>query len=922
MSTAVHVRAKRRFRFEHFWLKIDGFLDVVKQCWSDPTAPVDPLRRLGYKLRKLSRELQCWSQRHVGSIKQLLLIAHEVILKFDVAQESRNLSADKLQLRKMLKHRVLRLASLEQTIVRQRARVASLSDSDASSQFFRIYAAKRSQRNHIASIRSGDRIASEHGDKEEVATNFFVDLLGKVTARGHGIALGELGLPMVELDGLEAQFSEDETWATIRSMPSSKSPGTDGFTWEFFQVCWEVVKGDIMTALHAIFSRRDQFFDGLNNALITLVAKKEVALEMKDYRPISLVHSIGKLLAKILAIHLSPKMPELIDNNQSAFIKGRCIQDNFVLVQQGATALHRRKVLALLLKLDIARAFDSVAWPFLLQVMQHRGFGTRWTRWILLLLRSAMTRVLVNGCAGSAFRHGCGLRQGDPLSPLLFVLVMDVLARLFSTTEHRGVLADLSAVGIKHRVSLYADDVVVFAKPEVAEVAAVRGIMECFGGASGLCVNFNKSAAAPIRCPPQVLADMAAALDCPISTLPCNYLGLPLSIQRLTKRDLQLVLDKLANKLTFWKAKLLTKEGRVTYVQAIMTASVIYQLLALDLEPWFFHAVDKLRRGFLWAGRHEARGGNCLVAWDLVYRLKRDGGLGFHNLRTLNIALRTKWKWLLKTDQERPWAGMSVKVMPEANALLNASVSISVGDGAKLLFWEDPWINGLDASATAPAIVAMVKPRFRNNRRSSRGGTTARGPETSPGGLDVIRCKWTASGDFLARSAYHAQLAGSTSLTGAANVWHAFAPMAYKFHAWLALRQRCWTADRLARHGLPSHAIYPLCKVDDETLDHLSLLCPFARQVWSGVDAALGYNLPLPTVGLADWWPESVNAMTKRRKKEANSLIMLVLRSLWLERNARVFDSKESAYTSILASIINTWQFWISCRGRLVRDVL
>jgi hypothetical protein len=95
--------------------------------------------------------------------------------------------------------------------------------------------------------------------------------------------------------------------------------------------------------------------------------------------------------------------------------------------------------------------------------------------------------------------------------------------------------------------------------------------------------------------------------------------------------------------------------------------------------------------------------------------------------------------------------------------------------------------------------------------------------------------------------------------------------MAYKFHACLALRRRCWTADRLARHGLPSHAIFPLCKVDDETLDHLFLLCPFARQVWSGVDAALGYNLPLLTVGLADWWPESVNAMTKKRQKEANA---------------------------------------------------
>jgi hypothetical protein len=147
----------------------------------------------------------------------------------------------------------------------------------------------------------------------------------------------------------------------------------------------------------------------------------------------------------------------------------------------------------------------------------------------------------------------------------------------------------------------------------VDELAAVRGILECFGEASGLRVNFLKSSVALIQCSQDIADQCSQALDCPIRNLPCTYLGLPLSIKKLRKEDLQSILDKLARKLAFWKAKLLTKDGRVAFMQAVMTASVVYHLMALDIEPWFFKAVDRLRRGFLCAGKPDARG--CAASW-------------------------------------------------------------------------------------------------------------------------------------------------------------------------------------------------------------------------------------------------------------------------------------------------------------------
>jgi retron-type reverse transcriptase len=191
-----------------------------------------------------------------------------------------------------------------------------------------------------------------------------------------------------------------------------------------------------------------------------------------------------------------------------------------------------------LLKLDVAKAFDNVSWAFLLSILRQRGFSPRWIRWILLLLRSSSTRVLINGRAGEAFLHGRGLRQGDPLSPLLFIIVMDVLAAMFRAAERVGVLTDLAARGVKYCVSLYADDVVVFSRPEDGELSSIRQILHTFDAASGLHVNYAKSVAAPIRCSPVAVEAVSPAFSCPLMQFPCSYLGLPLSLRRLHKRDL------------------------------------------------------------------------------------------------------------------------------------------------------------------------------------------------------------------------------------------------------------------------------------------------------------------------------------------------------------------------------------------------
>jgi hypothetical protein len=255
-------------------------------------------------------------------------------------------------------------------------------------------------------------------------------------------------------------------------------------------------------------------------------------------------------------------METLVNPAQSAFIKGRVIHDNFNYVQGLARSYFVRKLPALLLKLDIEKAFDSVSWDFLLEVLEARGFGQKWRNWISAILATASTRILINGELSDRIWHRRGLRQGDPLSPLLFVLVMDVLPALLDAADREGVPRPIGPHLPRFRASLYVDDVIMFINPSQDEVAATRHILDAFGEASGLKTNFAKSTISSIRCQDTPLQPLVVKTNCQIAELPCTYLGLPLSFKRLTRAHLQPAIDTILNKMA-WNT-ISSAAGRLT----------------------------------------------------------------------------------------------------------------------------------------------------------------------------------------------------------------------------------------------------------------------------------------------------------------------------------------------------------------------
>jgi len=192
-------------------------------------------------------------------------------------------------------------------------------------------------------------------------------------------------------------------------------------------------------------------------------------------------------------------MNGLVSYNQSAFIQSRLIHENYRAVQSTAKLLHRARIPSVLVKLDIAKAFDTVNWRFLLSLLQHLGFSMRWTNWISLILSSASTKVILNRSLGRRICHARGLCQGDPLSPLLFLLVMEGLNALLNLADVKGLLKMLHHK-VKERAFLYADDVVIFLSPIQQDLTSLKLILEFFAGASGLKTNLSKCMISPIQC--------------------------------------------------------------------------------------------------------------------------------------------------------------------------------------------------------------------------------------------------------------------------------------------------------------------------------------------------------------------------------------------------------------------------------------
>lgn len=603
---------RRPFKFFNFLVDHEQFIPTVKTVW-DATEPIhhsrSALSRFHHKLKTLKQELRALNRNNFGNITErtkqafeaLCICQNQVLLdpspaNFAAAEELSNIWN--------------KLAAIKEKKFRQKSCIKWLQAGDHNTAFFHRAVQTRHSKNSIKVLinSEGVTLTSAQDIKNEVVLHFqrFLQQHQEVSEEVLIATLQNLLTVRCTLElaaNLVAPVTPKEIVTALHSLPNDKVSGPDGYTKEFFVAAWPIVGTEFITAIQSFF-----LFGFLptciNATILSLIPKVENAQSMKEFRPIACCNLLYKVISKVLAGRLQVLMPEAIEPNQSAFVKGRLLLESVLLASELVNGYHKSSTTPrCAIKFDISKAFDTVKWSFITSVLKAMNLPDQFIRWILVCISTASFSVAVNGSLEGFFTSARGIRQGCSLSPYLYVIMNNVLSKMLNETAATGAFEyhpQCSAVNLTHLC--FVDDILVFTDAYVQSLEGVLQVMNQFAGFSGLHINAAKSSIFTSGgCGPEI-GTAAAENGIGMGTLPIRYLGLPLTTKSLTKQDYEPLIDKVRKRLLSWANRSLSYAGRLQLIKSVIYSIVNFWSSAFILPIGCLDMIESLCSAFLWSG--------------------------------------------------------------------------------------------------------------------------------------------------------------------------------------------------------------------------------------------------------------------------------------------------------------------------------
>ncbi|WJZ85876.1 hypothetical protein VitviT2T_005388 [Vitis vinifera] len=958
------------FRFENMWLQHTNFKENFRDWWSG-------FQGIGWEGHKFMRRLQYvkaklkeWNKSSFGELKEKKKSILNDLANFDAIEQEGGLNPD------LISQRVSRKGELEELILReeihwrQKAKVKWVKEGDCNSKFYHKVANGRRNRKYIKELENERGLVLKNAESiTEEILHYFEKLYTNPTGESWGVE-GLDWSPISEESALrlESPFTEEEISKAIFQLDRNKAPGPDGFTIAVFQECWDVIKEDLVRVF-AEFHRSGIINQSTNASFIVLIPKKSLSKRISDFRPISLITSLYKIIAKVLSGRLRGVLHETIHYTQGAFVQGRQILDAVLIANEIVDERRRSGEEGVVFKIDFEKAYDHVKWDFLDHVLEKKGFSPRWRKWMSGCLSSVSFAILVNGSAKGWVKASRGLRQGDPLSSFLFTLVADVLSRMLMRAEERNMLEGFRVGRNRTRVShlQFADDTIFFSNSREEELQTLKSLLLVFGHISGLKVNLNKSSIYGINLDQAHLSRLAEMLDCKASGWPILYMGLPLGGNPKACGFWDPVVERISSRLDGWQKAYLSFGGRIILIQSCLTHLPSYFLSLFKMPATVAAKIERLQRDFLWSGVGEGKRDH-LVRWDIVCRPKTIGGLGLGNISWRNLALLGKWLWRYPREGSALWHQVILSIYGshsngwDANTVVRWSYRCPwkaiaqvfqefslitryvVGNGDRIRFWEDLWREDqplgtqyprlfrvvVDKNISISSVLGPSRPFLWNlNFRRNLSNSEIEDLEglmrslddlyLSPSVPDARLWPLSSSGLFSVKSFFLAlsQSSGSSQNFPSKFVWNSQVPFKVKSFVWLVAHKKVNTNDMLQVRR-PYKALSPdiciLCMKHGESVDHLFLHCSLTIGLWHR----------LFQLAKLDWVsPRSIyDMMSIKFKGFGNSKRGIVLWQaasialiwvVWWERNARIFEDKARNSEYLWDSIVFLASLWAFC---------
>jgi hypothetical protein len=420
-----------------------------------------------------------------------------------------------------------------------------------------------------------------------------------------------------------------EILAALKSFSLDKSPGPDGWTVEFYLHFFDLVGKDLQELVED--SRLQGKITGaINSTFITLILKANHPTSFGDYRPIALCNLCYKLISKIIANRIKPILSRSLSAEQLGFLKGRQILDVVGSAQECLHNIKHKNSPALILKLDLKKSFDCIDWNFLRLILIQFGFRQNTLNWIMSCVTSATFAVLINGEPSNFFHSGRGLRQGCPLSPLLFILVMEGLSLLLKKSQAEGRITGIKVsrlVKILHL--LFVDDVLIMTNASLLEWREISRLLLVFCSASGLQINWTKSTFHFANLQAQQLEQLKVLFPHNFTHLSSGfkYLRYYIKADHYKASDWDWLVSKVEKKLGHWCNRWLSIGGRYTLIKSTLEGQPIYWMALAAIPTSVLDKLQKLTFNFLWSGsKDQYKIHHC--NWELLAtrKTKVDGG--------------------------------------------------------------------------------------------------------------------------------------------------------------------------------------------------------------------------------------------------------------------------------------------------------